>query len=721
MTREKTFDQAMSEVWYSTGTPKLSLNIKADSGATERLADAVKKKKAANETIGEAWLRILAMSNSEADQAKLLEVKNGMDAGLIGREPASVSKRFSKAEALRLYKVLAESQRGQKLKDLVAKTPSNYELITTERQFEKLLTDLANEPIIAVDTETTGLDIYEDVIVGVSLTLPKNNYHVYIPVGYDGQLSREYVLEGLRSFIEDDTVKKVLHNANYDIHMFLRHGIRLRGLAWDTQTAMALLNENEMSFALKNLATKYLNEPSDTFSELFGKDAKFAKVPLDIALVYAAKDTDLTWRLYEFQRKHMAGMTNVLQYYESIEVPLLDAIVDMERTGFMIDTEFAKTYGEDMKRDIDTKEQSLLKAFGEININSPAQLKPALERITKQKLESTDAKKVLKPLAKQYPAVAELLEYKELTKLYSTYINVLPELIHPKTGRLHARFNPMGARTGRFSSGGNGVNLQNQPKTARKLFVAPPGWAILGGDFSQQEVRCLAYMTQEPTLLDAYENGRDVYASMASEVYGKPYEECGDGTFERKAMKVGVLSCMYGTGPATLAQQLGISVDEAKAFIADFFKRLPNVAKWIDETKAFAKQNGFVWMDKEQRKRRLPEAKQKEKGWANRGEIMRALRQGPNAVIQGTSAIQTKATIVRLHELCKRKGWHLWATCHDENLVLVPKTITREEVAEFEAVMVDSYRFGNVKNKTDLELMTRWGEGKSVEEWFSEL
>lgn len=704
-------------------TPKLTLNIETDVGTAERLAEAVEKKKAATETIEEAWTRILAMKNSDADQAKLIEVKAAMSEGLLGRIPSDAAKRFSKAEALRLYKQLAESQREAKLAELVAKTPTNYELITTERQFERLLTDLAAEPIIAVDTETTGLDIYEDVIVGISLTLPTINRHVYIPVDHVGveQLSRESVLEGLRPIIESESVGKVLHNANYDIHMFLRHGIRLRGLAWDTQTAMALLNENEPSFALKNLATKYLAEPSDTFAELFGKDAKFAEVPLDIALVYAAKDTDLTWRLYEFQRKHLAKMPNVLRYYETTEVPLLDAIVDMERTGFMIDTDFAKTYGEEMKRDIDSKEQSLIKALGDININSPAQLKPALERVTKQKLESTDAKKVLKPLAKQFPVVSDLLAYKELTKLYSTYISVLPELIHPKTGRLHARFNPMGARTGRFSSGGNGVNLQNQPKSARKLFVAPPGWAILGGDFSQQEVRCLAYMTQEPTLLDAYEHGRDVYASMASEVYGKPYEECGDGTFERKAMKVGVLSCMYGTGPNTLAQQLGISVDEAKAFIADFFKRLPNVAKWIDETKAFAKQNGFVWMDKEQRKRRLPEAKQKEKGWANRGEIMRALRQGPNAVIQGTSAIQTKATIVKLHELCKRKGWHLWATCHDENLILVPENITRDEVAEFEAVMLEGYRFGNVKNKTDLELMTRWGEGKSIEEWFGEI
>lgn len=702
-------------------TPKLTLNINTDNAASDRVKAAAKKKADATESIDEAWARILAMKNSDSDQAKLIEVKRAMDGGLLGREPQSMAKKFSKAEALRLWKVLAESQREEKLAELVAKTPANYRLITQERQFQAFIKALYSEPIIALDTETTGVDYYSDVIVGISVTLPTADKHVYIPVAHENceQLSRDYVLEGLRDYLEDGERGKVLHNYVFDAHMFLRHGIRLAGLRWDTQTAMALLNENEPSFALKNLATKYLAEPSDTFAELFGKDAKFAEIPLDIATVYAAKDTDLTWRLYEFQRKHLAKMPNVLKYYETTEVPLLDAIVDMERTGFVIDTEYAKTYGEEMKRDIEAKEKSLLSQLGDININSPAQLKPAIEQVVGKPLESTDAKKVLKPLGKQYPVIAELLEYKELTKLFSTYISVLPELIHPNTGRLHGRFNPMGARTGRFSSGGSGVNLQNQPKSARKLFVAPPGWAILGGDFSQQEVRCLAYMTQEPTLLDAYEHGRDVYASMASEVYGKPYEECGDGTFERKAMKVGVLSCMYGTGPTTLAQQLGIEVEEAKEFIADFFRRLPNVAKWIDETKAFCKKNGFVWMDREQRKRRLPDAKQKEKGWTNRGEIMRALRQGPNAVIQGTSAIQTKATIVKLHELCKRKGWHLWATCHDENLVLVPENVTREDIAEFEAVMVNSYRFGNVKNKTDLELMTRWGNGVSVDEWFS--
>ncbi|MFE4202108.1 DNA polymerase [Aneurinibacillus aneurinilyticus] len=706
---------------------KLTLNLRTDTqeeAAKERVKKATKAKKAATESLEDAWKRIFAMKLSDTDRQRITEVKQAMESGVIGRRSSDASKRFSKAEALRLYAELSELQKERKLREMVENTPDNYRLITTEEQFAQLLADLANEPIIAVDTETTGVDVYSDVIVGISLTLPKADYHVYIPVAHEvgEQLARDYVLERLRPVLTDENVGKVLHNAIYDIHMFLRHDIRLAGLRWDTQTAMALLNENEPSFALKNLATKYLNEPSDTFATLFGKDAKFAKIPLDIALVYAAKDTDLTWRLYQFERKHLEKMPTVLQYYETIEVPLLDAIVDMERTGFDIDVEYAKQYGEEMKREIDEKERYLTEQLGGININSPAQLKPALERLTKRKLESTDAKKVLKPLASEFPVIATLLEYKEMAKLYSTYISVLPELIHPNTGKLHGRFNPMGARTGRFSSGGTGVNLQNQPKSARKLFVAPEGWLIMGGDWSQQEVRCAAYLTQEPTLIESYEKGRDVYASMASEVYGKPYEECGDGTPERKAMKVGVLASLYGTGKNTLAQQLGTTPDEAQAFLDEFFRKLPKVKQWIDETKAFAQKHGFVWMDKQQRKRRLPEAKKRIKpnDWQSRGEVMRALRQGPNAVVQGTSAIQTKATLVKLHELCKRKGWRLWATVHDEALLLVPDTITREDIAEFEDVMVNSYRFGNVPNKTDIELMKRWGEGMTVDEWFNE-
>ena len=699
--------------------PKLTLNTRkgAESNA---LKDAAERKTSATETLEDAWIRILAMKNSDRDQERLLAVKNAMADGRIGRAPADASKRFSKAECLRLYATLAEMERESKLAELVANTPSNYVLVTDIDEVKAVVNRALAEPIIAVDTETTGLDVYVDVIVGVSLTLPQEDTHYYIPIEPtrdERALPSELALEALRPLIEAENVGKVLHNANFDIQMFLRHGIRLNGLKHDTQTAMHLLNENEPSYALKNLATKYLGEPSDSFGELFGKDAKFAEIPLDIALVYAAKDTHLTWKLYEFQRKHFKPMPEMLRYYEEVEVPLLYAIVDMERTGFVIDTEYASVYGEQMLAEIKRIEASLLAQVGEhVNLNSVPQLKPELERITGVKLESLDAKKTLKPLARKHAIIAELLKYKELTKLYGTYISVLPEKIHPVTGRLHARFNPMGTVTGRFSSGGNGVNLQNQPKDARKLFVAPEGYVIVGADFSQQEVRCAAYFTQEPTLLNAYAEGKDIYTAMASEFYAKPYEDCGDGTPERKAMKVVVLAVLYGMSHYALAELLSISDKEAKQFMADFFAKMPKVSAWIEQTQTFAKRNGFVWMDGQQRKRRLPDAKKGLRGY--NPDANRAMRQGPNAVIQGTSAIQTKATIVALHDFCKRKGWRLYATVHDENLLLAPDTITREDIAEFERVMVNTYTFGTVPNKSDMEVSRRWGEGMTVDEWF---
>lgn len=697
---------------------KLDATDKAAATRKSAVSRAKAKQKPA-ESMEDAWQRVMATKLSDVDRAKLLRVKAALEAGKIGRHADKLAKRFSKAEAQALYRDLVEVERESTLKQMVANTPDNYVMVRDYAQLDEMIVVLMKEPIIAVDSETTGLDVYSDVIVGMSFTAPTADIHYYVPTDHVEKTAIDTAgaLAKLAPILTNENIGKVLHNAKYDIHMFRRHGVDMRGLAWDTQEAMQLLNENEPSMALKNLATKYLNEPSDTFSELFGKDAKFAEVPLDVAMVYAAKDTHITWKLYQFQRKHFAKMPSIERYMREVEVPLIYAIVDMERNGFVIDLEFAKTYGSEMKLRLDALEAELVEELNGINLNSPAQLKPALEALVGRKLESTDAKKVLKPLAKDYPTIAKLLEYKGDMKLYSTYISRLPELIHPKTDRLHAQFRQNGTVTGRFSSGGGSFNTQNQPKSARKLFVAPKGHVIMGGDWSQQEVRALAYFTQEPTLLEAYATGRDIYASMASEVYNKPYEECGDGTFERKAMKVGVLSCMYGTGPATLAQQLGITRPEADAFIEDFFKRLPMVQAWIDGNKRYAARHGFVWMDGEQRKRRLPDAKKRVRGYDR--DKSRAERQATNAIIQGSSAIQTKVTLIALHDLCKRKGWQLWATVHDEVLLLVPEDITDAEVSEFERVMLESYPFGEVPNKTDIELGRCWGEMKSRKEWFA--
>lgn len=725
---------------------KLTLNIKPKASAdVNPLKDAAERKTKATETMEDAWIRILAMKNSDSEAVKLREVKHAMTNGTLGREAQSASKRFSKAEVLRLYAILAESQREQKLADLVANTPSNYRLLTNIDEVRAVVADAFNEPIIAVDTETTGLDVYVDVVVGISLTLPTKNVHYYIPIQPtedERALPSSDVIQAIKPLMESEEVGKVFHNAIYDINMFKRHDVEVNGLSWDTQTAMHVLNENEPSYALKNLATKYLGEPSDTFAELFGKNAKFAEVPLDIALVYAAKDTDLTYRLYEFQRLHMAKMPNVLTYYESIEVPLLNVIVDLERNGYILDLDFAKKYGEELHE----RSQALLTELmselsphhvGEepLNLNSGQQLKPVLETVIGETLPNLDAKRTLNPLRNKYPIIDKLLEYRNITKLSGTYIDALPLKQNPVTKRWHSRFNPMGTVTGRFSSGKdkenggnpNEFNVQNQPDDARQMFVAPPGKVLASADFKAQEIRCVAYLSGEPALIEAFEKGVDPYANMASKYYKRPYSEVnknadGSDTKERKQMKVGWLSMLYGTSKYTLADQLKTTPQKAQEFMTSLFDSMPILRDWIKDNEDFAGKYGYVWMDKEQRKRRLPDATIRLKGYgdSNFGKKNRAMRQATNARVQGSSAIQTKVTMILADAECKkREGWALWGSIHDELVFEIPEDFTKDDLDVIERIMTESYRFGDVANGTDLAIMKRWGSGVTPQEWFA--
>src|SRR5690625_1636502 len=215
-------------------------------------------------------------------------------------------------------------------------------------------------------------------------------------------------------------------------------GIELGGLYWDTMEAMRLLNENEPTFALKTLATKYLQDNSYTYGELFG-DKGFNEVPLDTALAYASKDGDLTYRLYKFQRYHMAKHGRILDYFERVEMPLMSIVSDIELRGYDIDTDFAEEYADNLRKDAERAHSNVRKHLGDITLNSPVQLKEALEKHTGRELKNTNAKDTLRPLAKEFPVIADLLEYREITKLLSTYYDALPDLINPKTGRIHTR------------------------------------------------------------------------------------------------------------------------------------------------------------------------------------------------------------------------------------------------------------------------------------------
>lgn len=707
----------------SGSSPKLRLNIGStapDQDAVQRVKAAAKRKADATETVEEAWARILTMKNSESDQARLLEVKAAFELGTLGRSPADAAKRFSKAEALRLHKQLAEQKRAETLRKMVEETPENYWLITDEKKLAEFLSIIELEKEIVFDVETTGTDIFEDFIVGNVLTAVDADIHAYIPTKHvteETQLPHDFVMAKLKPIYENESIAKIAHNGKFDVHMLAREGVTVKGFAWDTQIAMNILNENERvqggSYRLKDLVTKYLKIPSETYDSLFGKAGFHEVSDLKVALAYAAKDGDVTLKLRNFQRAHLEKI-GLLDYYNNVENPIIDVSIEMERAGFVLDKERAETLGVELRAELEVIEQGLRKHFGDLNFNSPTQLAEKffgelkLDRhLPKGFKKSTDVT-TLKILAPHHEGIKLLLDYREKTKLLGTYIEALPQQVKAD-GRIHGNFNQAGTVTGRFSS--NNPNLQNQPKFARKLFVAPPGQIILSGDFSQQEPRWLSHFTGEEVLVNAYREGKDLYSTAASELFGVPIEDCGDGSKFRKMMKTGVLAVMYGVGPKTLADQLDISEAEAKAFVADFYKTYPKVKAWIDGNEAFAKRHGYVEMYMG-RKRRLPEAKSRD-----RWEQFRALRQATNAIIQGSAAIQTKLTMIEVQCLCRKKGWVVGWTCHDEIGVYAPDNLKLNDVKDFENVFLNTVKLA-VPNKTDIEISRRWGEGFSIKEWF---
>lgn len=749
----------------------LKLNLKMENEKDEKKLERVKaaetkKVKAQYEpTWEEVWEKgwtshtgsvkksIFQSKLTDGDRLKLMEVKAAIESGELGSQVESL-KKFSKSHALGLYKVLNGLRREKYIAEMIEHKPKNYILITAEDSLIKLVRDLHNEKIIGLDTETTGVDYDKDYIVGISITLPKADYHVYIPIRHeldDFQLDADLVFGVLKYHLENKYLGKVLHNCKFDFHMFANEGIWVAGLVMDTMVAMHVLNENEMSFALKNLATKYgkffgFEDKSRTYEELFGKGG-FERTPLDIGTVYACKDTHLCYQFYLWIDENLKKRSGLHHIYYGIENPLLEVSFHMERSGFLIDLEFADTYKESLKAKISELELRLKEVFGDININSNQQLakvlydKMGLKDISKDRSVDADTIKVL---ADQNPDIKVLLEYREVNKLLTTYIEPLPQKIWGRDGRLHGNFQQTATVTGRYAS--NSPNLQNLPPDARKMFIVPKGKVLLGKDFSQIEPRMLAFLSNDKEFQVPYMTGTDLYSTLASKVFHKPIEECGDGTKYRKMMKVGLLATMYGTSTYTLAQQLGITLEEAEQFIEDFLNTYPEARDYMQSLRDLADENQFV-ETLHGRKRRFIGHKavatkykqvcskiQKTLGympkniWAEKKlsralkqaywevtkEYGRVARQSVNAVIQGSAADVMKLAMISVYEFLKSKGpdWKLLATVHDEIILEVPDTITEEDLAELDRRMTIVERF-NFPVKTDTVVMSRWGENET--------
>ncbi|MBC1564089.1 DNA polymerase [Listeria booriae] len=700
--------------------PKIKLTLNIEDATP--LTNAVKRKKASNETLAEAWQRLASLKNNTTDQRMLAEVKAAMEEGKIGREADAVAgnKRLSKAEVKRLWVQVKEIRKLEILEEMAANMPDNYWLIQTVERLDEFLAIIDNEQMLVFDVETTGVNVYRDYLVGHVISAVDANLHAYIPVRHiteEVQLDAEYVARRLKPYYENGAIKKVAHNAGYDIAILKNDlNIDLKGLYFDTMPAMTMLNENEPSYALKKLVEKYLNIPSLTYGELFGKNGFETVSDLRVATAYAAKDGDVTLKLMRFQQKHLERFPSIYKYFMEVEMPFVETLVETEATGFVIDQAYAAQYADKLAAEIEDLRAELTETFGGININSPAQLKPKLEELTGQKLESIDAKKVLKPLAPKYPLIKSYLKYKADAKLYGTYISKLPSLVEPKTGRLHPSYKANGAATGRLSSSG-GFNAQNLPPEAREIIVAPEDKVIVGLDFGNQEGRIAAAKANEEFLLKAFREGRDPYIALASIAYNIPESEISKDSKERKRAKTGFLAYIYGTGDRTMGEQLGITTKEANELKATLGAQMPNLASWTADNKTFVKRHGFVWIGDNARKRRLPDAL--------KGEY-RPLLQCSNARVQGEAAIQTKVTMNKMSEVlaelrAKGRDFRPLATVHDELLVEAPADITEEERDILVDVMTQSYLLEGVDNESDVEIYTeRWGDAVRWDEFVKE-
>lgn len=760
---------------------KLNLNMESEKEkkAEARVKEAKKKKALAKyePTWNEVWVTgykthtgsikkgIFQTKISDADKPRLIAVKEAIESGELQTGVESLSK-FTKTKALGLWAVLKEIRREVTIKKMVAEKPSNYHLITAVNDFEEFLIYLSREEVIAVDTETTGLEVFgKDYIVGISISLPKADYHCYIPVRHnleDEQLSATFVFNCLKYYLENPAIKKIFHNAKFDIHMLRKEGIEVQGLWCDTMVAMHLLNENEPSFALKNLATKYgkyfgFEDKSMTYEELFGKGG-FEKTPLDIGTVYACKDTHLTYKFYTWIMEQFERLPKLKDLYFNIELPITEICVSMEKEGFLIDLDFAEQYKNELVKEVAGLDARIKEGFGDININSNQQLQEVIYKewgVEDKYKGSVDAPTLRKisETEKEIPEVAyikDLLKYRELNKLLTTYIEPLPQKIYID-GRLHGNFNQSATVTGRFAS--DKPNLQNLPYNARKMFVAPEDKLIIGIDFSQIEPRFLSHITQDKDFMNPYETGRDLYSEIASKVFKKPLEECGDGSKYRKMAKVILLGMMYGIGANSLAEQFDISIQEAEQLYIDFHEAYPVVKAWFDSTNAHADEFGYVetaWGRKRRflghkevaRKYHILLAKyQKKLGkesfniweeYRNKkvtyaearafqdvaGPYNRVARQSINARIQGSAADIMKIAMIKLQEHLKKKGseWKMLGCVHDEVLLEIPATATAEEVLEVAEIQRTCVEL-TIPMKVDVEVSARWGCGVPFKEW----
>lgn len=603
--------------------------------------------------------------------------------------------------------------------DFQEKRPLNYlfKKVVTEEQFDQLLKELQAKKLFALDTETTGLNPMTDPLIGLSFATEVGTAW-YIPCGHtvdEKQLSKEYVLNRLKPILEDETIGKYLHHASFDKAVLWHAGVNLKGIVFDTLLAAKLTNKGWQKSGLKDLSEHYLNEQMWSYDQVVkGNGYKnFSQVPLDLATEYAAADAHQTLQLHTVL-KDLLVKEGQQQLFETIEQPLQEILFDMQEGGIHLDKDFLAALGKRVTAEMIEIEDEIIKqagpSYASINLNSPKQVEQLLFhelKLTPQKKSakgsfSTDSQ-VLQALAKEHPIPALISKYRELAKLKSTYIDALPQYINPKTGNIHTHFNQTAVATGRLSS--FDPNMQNIPADSesygievRAAFKPAEGCIFLSADYSQIELRVLAYLSQDKQLIEAFEREADIHTETSARLFNVPADQVTQQ--QRQIGKRINFSVLYGLTPYGLSKDLDIPFKEAKLYIDTYFEQYPGVRAWMDKVIQEVKEKGYV-TTVYGRRRYVPAIYE-----SNHALYQEAVRVAINTVAQGTAAEIMKIGMIQLVKSFKQHAIdaHLVLQIHDELLISVNKNEQKEAEALTRAVLEKVVNWN-----VPLRITTRYG------------
>lgn len=603
----------------------------------------------------------------------------------------------------------AENERDSFDEDTVS-----YELVNNAENLKGLVEKLKGHDKLCFDTETDGVDMMQSNLVGISIsTTPGVAY--YIPFNVEEGIEKAKAVKLLQPLFENEKSLKIAHNYKFDYIMLSRAGLSIQGNAFDTMIAGYLIDASQ-KLKMDELAVKYLNYDPISIEELIGSGRKqktMDQIPADQITTYACEDADITLRLFEVL-KNILEEDELTEIAEELEFPLMKVLAEMEMNGVLLDTEMLKEFSDVLADDILELEQTIYKKAGmEFNINSPQQLGEVLfdkmglpaGKKTKTGQYST-AESVLTKLASDYEMPDLILEYRALSKLKSTYVDALPKLIDKDTGRIHTDFNQSVAATGRLSS--SNPNLQNIPirtkrgREIRKAFIADDGFRLLSADYSQVELRVIASIAEDKNMIEAFKNDEDIHSRTAKEVFGLDSIDDVTPDHRRKAKEVN-FGIPYGVSAYGLASRLGISNDEGKEMIDQYFERFPGILEYINEIKQFAKENGYV-KTLMGRRRYIPEINSG--NWNVRSF---AERTAINMPIQGTAADIIKKAMIDIQNYLEEHNCQsrMLLQVHDELIFEVHEDELNSIPSKIKQLMEDAYKLA-VPLKVDMGMADNW-------------